>query len=80
MAKDQLQERHYQIISQLEGILNTIDELFENPIFIDTIDGEQELRLDAFSEMLEAMVEQFSPSPEPAPFQPMMADDSFDAD
>lgn len=80
MAKDSINDRNYQIVSMLEGILNTIDELFENPIFIDGIDGEDELRLDSFSEMLEAMVEQFTPAPEPAPFQPMMADDSFDAE
>ena len=80
MAKDSLKDKNYQIVSMLEGILNTIDELFENPVFIDTIDGEQELRLDTFCEMLEAMVEQFNPLPEPAPFQPMVVDDSYDAD
>lgn len=80
MAQDRIDEHHYQIVSQLEGILNTIDALFENPIFIDNIEGEQELRLDAFSEMLEAMVVQFSPSPKAAPFIPRLQDDSFDAD
>ena len=80
MSKDTLKDKNYQIVSMLEGILNTIDELFENPVFIDGIDGEEELRLDSFSEMIESMVEQFTPAPEPAPFQPMMADDSYDAD
>ena len=80
MTKDSIEQKNYQIVSMLEGILNTIDELFENPIFIDGIEGEQELRLDVFCEMLEAMVEQFAPLPEPAPFQPMMEDDSFDAE
>lgn len=80
MDKDRIDNHHYQIVSQLEGILNTIDALFENPVFIDNIEGEQELRLDAFSEMLEAMVEQFSPSPEAKPYIPQLHDDSFDAD
>lgn len=80
MTQDRIQEHHYQILSQLEGILNTIDALFENPVFIDNIEGEQELRLDAFSEMIEAMVEQFSPAPEAVPFRPQLHDDSFDAD
>lgn len=79
MAKESLEQKNYQIVSMLEGILNTVDELFENPIFINGIDGEQDLRLDAFCEMLEAMVEQFAPLPEAVPFQPMMADDSYDA-
>lgn len=80
MPKDTLEQKNYQIVSMLEGILNTIDELFENPVFISGIEGEQELRLDTFCEMLEAMVEQFAPLPEAAPFRPQMADDSFDAD
>ena len=80
MTQDRIQEHHYQILSQLEGILNTIDVLFENPVFIDNIEGEQELRLDAFSEMIEAMIEQFSPAPEVEPFKPQFQDDSFDAD
>jgi len=79
MVKESLEQKNYQIVSMLEGILNTIDELFENPVFISGIDGEQELRLDTFSEMIEAMVEQFAPLPEAVPFQPRMVDDSFDA-
>ena len=79
MPKTELEQKNHQIVSMLEGILNTVDELFENPIFIDGIDGEQELRLDTFCEMIEAMVEQFAPLPEPVPFQPRQVDDSFDA-
>lgn len=79
MAKDSIESQNQQIISMLEGILNTIDDLFENPVFIDGIDGEQELRLDTFCEMLETMVEHFTPTAAPAPFQPLMADDSYDA-
>lgn len=79
MAKENLEQKNAQIVSMLEGIINTIDELFENPVFINNIEGEEELRLDSFTEMLEIMVEQFTPAPEPAPFEPMMVDDSFDA-
>lgn len=80
MAKNQINEQNARILLKLEGILNTIDELFENPIFIDGIDGEQELRLDTFCELIDSIIEQFTPSPGGQPFQPLVADDSFDAD
>ena len=80
MAKENLEQKNAQIVSMLEGIINTIDELFENPVFINNIEGEEELRLDSFTEMLESMVEQFVPAPEAAPFQPQFEAESFDAD
>lgn len=79
MTKESLEQKNYQVVSMLEGILNSIEALFENSVFINGIDGEQDLRLDAFCEMLEAMIEQFAPLPEPDSFHPLQVDDSFDA-
>lgn len=80
MAKEAIDDHFYQILQQLRGIINTIDELIENPVFIDNINGEQDLNLDRAIELFEAMVEQFEPAPEPTPFEPRMVDESYDAD
>jgi hypothetical protein len=80
MAKEVIDDHFHQILQQIRGIINTIDELIENPVFIDNITGEQDLHLDRAIELFEAMEEQFEPDPGPAPFEPRMADDSFDAD
>ena len=46
-------KKHYaSVLKKLDGVLKTIDGLREDPIFIDTIHGEQELSLDQTIELL----------------------------
>ena len=80
MSKESIDEHFHQVLSLLRGIINTIDELFENPVFINNIEGEQELSLDRSLELFEALAEQFEPAAEPVPFEPRLLDESFDAD
>ena len=50
--KTDLKKHHATVLKKLDGLLKTIDGLREDPIFIDTIHGEQELSLDQTIELL----------------------------
>ena len=59
-------KHHKGVVKTLESILNDIEMLQEDPLFIDGIHGEQELSLDQTLELLKAIKEQFIPlKPEP---------------
>lgn len=73
--------QHYQNISQkLETVLNILEELMENPLFIDQIHGEQEIGLDQAFDLLDTISVQFEPVEEKAEFRPLAFDDSYDAE
>ena len=66
--KTDLKKHHATVLKKLDGVLKTIDGLREDPIFIDTIHGEQELSIDQTVELLKAIKSQFIPlNPEPDP-------------
>jgi hypothetical protein len=44
---------------RLDAITNELDELLENPVFINTIHGEQEMQLELTIELLESITSKF---------------------
>ena len=81
MAKSESIEKHFKKIAErLDSIIVMLDDLLEDPIFLDTINGEQELSLDLALEVLDGICTKFEPD-ESAPVQfPLVEDDSYDAD
>ncbi len=57
---------HYkEIVSKLHSMLKDIDDLMEDPLFIDNIHGEQELSLDQTVDLLNGICVNFIPKNEP---------------
>ena len=80
MSKDSLDSKTKYIIKSLTTVIDSIDDLLEEPIFLDTIDGEQELALDWTMEMLEKIKLKFEPAPPKIADYPLPFDYSYDAD
>lgn len=80
MTKDIVDKKTKEIIKKLSDLILTVDELLEEPIFLDTIDGEQELALDWTMEMFEKIKGKFEPTPSRGAEYPLPVDDSYDAD
>ena len=57
--KTDLKKHHASILKKLDGVLSTVDGLREDPLFIDTIHGEQELSLDQTIELLVGIRDHF---------------------
>lgn len=68
------------IVTKLELILNTLDDLMEDPVFMDRIHGEQELSLDLYYELMDTIITNFKPQESNAPYKPLLVDDSYDAE
>ena len=54
-------KHHQSVVKRLTSILNNLEILQEDPIFIDGIHGEQELSLDQALELIKSIKEQFIP-------------------
>lgn len=78
MSKAQV-TAYAEIVTQLESILNTLDDLMENPVFMDNIHGEQEMSLDLYYELMDGIITQFKPQKAEKPYSPHLTDDSYDA-
>ena len=64
-------ESHYvKIVETVDSMLRDIDELMEDPLFINNIHGEQELSLDQAIELLSNIRVQFLPAPNAPEFPP----------
>ena len=63
-------KHHQSVVKKLTSILNNLEILQEDPIFIDGIHGEQELSLDQALELLKAIKEQFIPLKAEPEFRP----------
>ena len=63
-------KQHQSVVKKLTSILNNLEILQEDPIFIDGIHGEQELSLDQSLELLKAIKEQFIPLKAEPEFRP----------
>ena len=63
-------KHHQSVVKRLTSILNNLEILQEDPIFIDGIHGEQELSLDQALELLKAIKEQFIPLKAEPEFRP----------
>lgn len=75
---DSIDSRYQEIIHKVDVIINYLEELVEDPIFIDSIHGEQEMGLDLVLELMDTIKSQFEPVQEDDMFRPRVADDSFD--
>ena len=81
MASSESIEKHFKaILEKINSIIYTLDDLLEDPIFLDTIHGEQELSLDLALEVLDGIATKFEPQVEVKPQYPLVEDDSFDVD
>jgi hypothetical protein len=75
-----IETRFQEIANSLDQIMTILDDLMEDPIFMDNIHGEQELSLDLTMELFESIMNQFDPEePEDVDDYPTL-DDSYDAE
>ncbi len=79
MASDSLDKHCEKILERLETIITMLEDLLEDPIFLDHIHGEQEMSLDLALEVLDGIAAKFEPEAAPAPKGPAPVDDSYDA-
>ena len=62
MTQDKTKIKHHQlVVKKLVSIINSLEILQEDPIFIDGIHGEQELSLYQVLELFKSIKEQFIP-------------------
>lgn len=81
MAKSTSIEKHFEkIADRLDQVITILDDLLEDPIFLDNIHGEQELSLDLALEVLDGIAVKFEPKEPEKEWQPLAADDSFDVE
>ena len=81
MAQPDTLESHYRnIVESLDIAIATIENLMEDPIFVDNIHGEQELSLDLTLELLDTIMHQFEPDEAPEGDDYPVIDDSYDAE
>ena len=80
---DTLDVRFQNIMDKIDLVMTTIEDLIEDPVFMDNIHGEQELSLDLTLELFETIASQFDPEEEESDddmFKPADQYDSYDAD
>lgn len=81
MAKSDSIDKHYEsIVQKLESVITTLEDLIEDPLFLDSIHGEQEMSLDLTLELLDSILVQFAPEEAVAEVNPQFEAESFDAD
>tara|TARA_R100000908_G_scaffold55444_1_gene30728 strand:- start:200 stop:469 length:270 start_codon:yes stop_codon:yes gene_type:complete len=71
-------KNYEKIVDTVDSMLRDIDELMENPLFIDNIHGEQELSLDQAVELFNNIRVQFLPDPKVLEFSPAHESGSID--
>ena len=76
--KTDLKKYHSSILKKLDGLLKTIDGLREDPLFINTIHGEQELSLDQTIELFNGIRSHFVTPNSPESEAPGFETNSFD--
>jgi hypothetical protein len=79
MASDSLDKHCEKILERLETIITMLEDLLEDPIFLDHIHGEQEMSLDLALEVLDGIAAKFEPEAASVPRGPIPVDDSYDA-
>lgn len=81
MAKADTIDHHYQFIAtKLSSILETLEDLIEDPIFLDNIHGEEEMGLDLTMELVDSILAKFEPRVAEHAVDPRFEAESFDAD
>ena len=76
--KTDIKKHHAAILKKIDGALKTLDGLREDPIFIDTIHGEQELSLDQTMELFNGIRSHFLPPNAPPDLAAGFETSSFD--
>jgi len=76
--KTDVKKHHAVILKKIDGALKTLDGLREDPIFIDTIHGEQELSLDQTIELFNGIRSHFLPPNAPPDLAAGFETSSFD--
>ena len=76
--KTDIKKHHAAILKKIDGALKTLDGLREDPIFIDTIHGEQELSLDQTIELFNGIRSHFLPPNAPPDLSAGFETSSFD--
>ena len=76
--KTDLKKHHASILKKLDGVLKTIDGLREDPLFIATIHGEQELSLAQTIELFNGIRSHFVEPNSPEAKEPGFETNSFD--
>ena len=71
-------KQYEEIVNTVDSMLRDIDELMEDPLFIDNIHGEQELSLDQAVELFNNIRVQFLPAPNIPEFSPAHESGSID--
>lgn len=79
-ASESIEKRFETILEKINSIVNTLDDLLEDAVFLDTINGEQELSLDLTLEILDGIAAKFEPQVQVKTQFPLVEDDSFDVD
>ena len=77
---DALDVRFQSIMDKIDLVMTTIEDLIEDPVFMDNIHGEQELSLDLTLELFETIASQLDPEGEESDDDMFKPDDSYDAD
>jgi len=77
---DTLDVRFQNIMDKIDLVMTTIEDLIEDPVFMDNIHGEQELSLDLTLELFETIASQLDPEGEESDDDMFKPDDSYDAD
>jgi hypothetical protein len=77
---DTIEKRYQEIIGSLDQIMTTLEDLMEDPLFVDNIHGEQELSLDLTLELLETITRQFEPDEEEVEDGYPNFDDTYDTE
>ena len=77
-AKVSLPTHYKGIVEKLDAMLSSIDELREDPLFIDKIHGEQELSLDQTIELFNGIRSHFVPADAQKDLEPGFETNSFD--
>jgi hypothetical protein len=81
MASDLAFESRFERIYQaLTAVYDTLDDLMEDPLFIDGIHGEEELGLDQAMELLDSIMRHFEPATPAVKVDPAFERESYDAD
>ena len=73
-----MNKHHQSVVRRLDEILNSLDMLLEDPLFIDNIHGEQDLSLDQTVELIKIIKAQFLPEKEAPEISPLYESGAFD--
>lgn len=75
-----IEKRFDAIRKKLNTVIEILDDLLEDAVFVDNIHGEQEMTLDLTLDVLDRILTKFEPQNSESTDQALRVDDSFDVD